>query len=232
MTKATFISDLIKTNLLTIAFIPLINYAALWIIENGGSNFHNYLWLFGNGALGLFMVIFPNFIQPLFNKFVSLGKGKKEELLEGEEDLRERIEKISDKVNFPVTEIYKVDGSQRSGHSNAYYFGFFKNKRIVVYDTLIKQCTNDETEAIILHELGHWHYGHSLQMLGVASLNLLAICYALKFTVYNEDVYKAFDFPQDTFLGYNLLTFLIGPVRNLQKLSVFRNFDFFWIFEI
>ena len=210
MTTGTFISDYLKTVIMNGLSSPLINFGALWIVENGGPNFHKYLMLFGTGCLFGFTLIYPNFIQPLFNKFEVLGKG--ENLLEGEVELRERIEKIAKEINFPAKEILKMNASERSGHGNAYYFGYYKNQRIVIYDTLIKQCSNDEIEAIIMHELGHWHYNHNVQSLMVTALNIAGICYALKFTVYNEDIYKAFGFPKEAFLGFSLMGFLIGPV--------------------
>lgn len=127
--------------------------------------------MFGNGAIVVFMIIFPNFISPLFNKFTSLGEefspfdaeklrkeGKSEDEIKGkfifndpaeaekkhkelivkEKDLRSRVQKISKKINFPMSEILKCDGSTRSHHSNAYFFGIFKKKRIVIFDTLIE----------------------------------------------------------------------------------------------
>ena len=73
-------------------------------------------------------------------------KKKNTEMLAKDKDLRTRIEKIAKKISFPINEIYKCDGSTRSSHSNAYFFGIFKKKRIVIFDTLIDQCSNDETD--------------------------------------------------------------------------------------
>jgi STE24 endopeptidase len=70
----TFIGDIAKQNLLAVLFTPLIFSGAIWIIDNTGESFYFYLWMFGNGAIIVFMIIFPNFISPLFNKFTSLGK--------------------------------------------------------------------------------------------------------------------------------------------------------------
>jgi STE24 endopeptidase len=73
-TLSTFIKDILKQNFLAVIFIPLIYSGAVWIIDNTGDSFYFYLWMFGNGAIIVFMIIFPNFISPLFNKFTALGQ--------------------------------------------------------------------------------------------------------------------------------------------------------------
>jgi len=75
-----------------------------------------------------FIFIWPNFIAPLYNKFEVLEEGS----------LKTKIEKMANELDFPLTKIYKIDGSKRSSHSNAYFFGFWKNKRIVIFDTLME----------------------------------------------------------------------------------------------
>lgn len=75
------------------------------------------------------VTLYPIVIAPLFNKYTPLEEG----------ELRNRIESLAQKVNYPLKKLYVVDGSTRSGHSNAYLYGFFNNKRIVLYDTLLKQ---------------------------------------------------------------------------------------------
>jgi STE24 endopeptidase len=87
----------------------------------------------------ILLTIYPTLIQPLFNKVTLLPDG----------DLREQIEALASRINFPLKKLYVIDGSKRSGHSNAYFYGFFKNKRIVLYDTLIEQADNGEILAIV-----------------------------------------------------------------------------------
>ncbi|KAI5404926.1 CAAX prenyl protease 1, partial [Lathyrus oleraceus] len=73
------------------------------------------------------------------------------------------IEKLASSLKFPLKKLFVVDGSTRSSHSNAYMYGFFKNKRIVLYDTLVQQCKNDEEiVAVIAHELGHRKLNHTV----------------------------------------------------------------------
>lgn len=83
--------------------------------------------------------IYPTFIQPLFNTVEPLAEG----------ELRTMIEALASRLHFPLTKLYVIDGSKRSGHSNAYFYGFFKNKRIVLFDTLMEHSDNDEICAVL-----------------------------------------------------------------------------------
>jgi STE24 endopeptidase len=148
-------------------------------------------------------------------------------MMDKEKDLRSRVEKISNKVGFPITEILKCDGSKRSNHSNAYFFGIFKKKRIVIFDTLIEQCSNDETEAVVFHELGHWYYSHNVVMLCLTFVQFYVISWwvGLVLGPKKEQVFASFGYENgDSFIGFNLAIFTIAPVRftsNFEKLTNF-----------
>ena len=121
------------------------------------------------------MIIYPEFIAPLFDKYSPLPEG----------DLKDRIVALANSVKFPLYKLFIVEGSKRSSHSNAYLYGFFNNKRIVLYDTLVKEyykptddsdkkdvgCETDEVVAILCHELGHWHYSHVLKGFALTQVN-------------------------------------------------------------
>jgi STE24 endopeptidase len=96
-------------------------------------------------------IIYPDVVAPLFNKFEELPPTQ----------LRTKILQLSEKVNFPLTKIFVMDGSRRSHHSNAYLFGIWKNKRIVLYDTLLLKLNDDEVVSVVAHEIGHWKYRHA-----------------------------------------------------------------------
>lgn len=85
------------------------------------------------------ILIYPTFIQPLFNKFTPLPEGS----------LKTKIDALAARINFPLKKIFVIDGSKRSAHSNAYFFGFFKNKRIVLYDTLLETSEEDEVCGVL-----------------------------------------------------------------------------------
>ncbi len=133
MTAGLFIRDTLLSVLLQSVFGGVILYLLLEVIAWGGSVFVYYVTLFLMGVILVMSTIYPNLIQPLFNKFEELEDGS----------LKQRIHAKSDQLHFPLTKIYVCDASKRSAHSNAYLYGFWWNKRIVLFDTLFKQCNED-----------------------------------------------------------------------------------------
>ncbi|CAF4511459.1 unnamed protein product [Rotaria socialis] len=123
-----FIKDTIKKLLLTFVLTLPIFSLLIKIIQIGGDYFFVYAWLFITIMSLIIAFIYPNYIAPLFDRYDPLREG----------ELRSSIEKLAEKIKFPLAKIYVVEGSARSAHSNAYFYGFFKAKRIVLYDTLIK----------------------------------------------------------------------------------------------
>lgn len=158
--KQTFglwISDKIKSWVLTLIIMPPILAAVLKIISKFGNKFVLYLvafMLFLNLAT---MIVYPTIIAPLFNKYEPLESG----------ELRTAIEDLAKSLNFPLGRIYVVDGSTRSSHSNAYFIGMPWYKQIVLYDTLVSESSVDEIVAILSHELGHWKRNHISILLAV-----------------------------------------------------------------
>ena len=129
-----------------VAFSLPILPVVIWIIRSGGVYFYFYVWIFLCLVSVFLMTIYPVWIAPLFNKYTKLEEGP----------VKTAIEDLAKSVSFPLTNLFSVDGSRRSAHSNAYFYGFFKNKRIVLYDTLLKQVETEELLAILGHEIGHW----------------------------------------------------------------------------
>ena len=151
---------MIKGQALMIVFgVPLIS-AFLKIIQTTGTQFFYYLWLFSIGVQLFGITIYPIFILPLFNKLSPLEPG---ELKTGVEGLAKRLE-------FPLSELYVIDGSKRSAHSNAYFFGLPWKKHIVIYDTLIEKSETKEVVAVLAHELGHWSLSHTSKLFGIAQV--------------------------------------------------------------
>ncbi|KAI5435757.1 hypothetical protein KIW84_022257 [Lathyrus oleraceus] len=142
-----FFRDMIKGIFLSIIIGPRIVVAIIVIIHKGGPYLAIYLWAFMFGISLVMLIFYPIIIASLFNKFDPLPDGP----------LREKIEKLASFLKFPLKKLFVVDGSTRSSHNNAYMYGFFKNKRIMLYDTLVQKCKNDkEIVVVIVHELGHW----------------------------------------------------------------------------
>ena len=155
MTIKTFVGDLAKELILALALgMPLI-YAILYLMNM--SAIGDYWWLYVWAILSLFTItmmwIYPAFIAPIFNKFIPLENNS----------LRSRIDNLLNRTGFGSDGIFIMDGSKRSSHGNAYFTGIGKNKRIVFFDTLLKGMEDKEIEAILAHELGHFHHKHVRQ---------------------------------------------------------------------
>ena len=159
-TPKLFVTDMLKSNGLTFALVPPILAGFLKIIQKTGNQFVFWLWLFSAG-LQLFMITaYPIFILPLFNKLSPLQDG----------ELKTKTEALAAKFNFPLKELYVIDGSKRSAHSNAYFYGLPWKKHIVIYDTLLEKSDADEVLAVLAHELGHWKLGHTTSLFGISQV--------------------------------------------------------------
>lgn len=216
-----FFRDMIKGIFLSIIIGPPIVAAMIVIVQKGGPYLAIYLWAFMFGLSLVMLTIYPILIAPLFNKFTPLPDGP----------LREKIEKLASSLNFPLKKLFVVDGSTRSSHSNAYMYGFFKNKRIVLYDTLVQQCKNDEEiVAVIAHELGHWKLNHT-----VYTFIAMQILTLLQFGGYtlvrnSTDLFQSFGFDtQPVLIGLILFQHTVIPLQQLVSFGlnlVSRSFEF------
>jgi STE24 endopeptidase len=184
LTLTTFITDIFKTLFLTAVVAMPVLAGFLKVINWAGENFTFYVFIFMVVFQLFFIIIFPIFIQPFFNKFTPLEQGS----------LKSKIDGLASKLSFPLTKIFVVDGSKRSNHSNAYFFGFFRNKRIVLFDTLIEKNTEDEIEAVLAHELGHWFYSHTFQNLIIAQMHFFAMFYVFSVVINVSSMYTQFGF--------------------------------------
>ena len=124
---------------LTFVLVPPILAAVIYILKSASPYMPLYLWAFLVCLQLVVMTVYPTLIAPLFNKYSPLEEGP----------LRTGIEELASTLKFPLKKLFVVDGSKRSGHSNAYMYGFGKNKRIVLYDTLLSQCNPQQVRTYI-----------------------------------------------------------------------------------
>lgn len=163
-TLSLWIADFLKGQALMVVLgAPLLS-GFLAIVQKTGNSFFYYLWLFAIGVQLFGMTIYPIVILPLFNKLSPLKEGP----------LKTSVEGLANRLNFPLKELYVIDGSKRSAHSNAYFFGLPWKKHIVIYDTLIEKSETEEVVAVLSHELGHWSLGHTTKLLGIAQVGYVA----------------------------------------------------------
>jgi STE24 endopeptidase len=154
-TSKTFIVDMIKGAILSVIIGAPLGALIIWFYYELGDLFWITAWLVISG-FSLFMAMFgADLIMPLFNKFTPLENGT----------LRDEIEAYCSKVDFKLVNLFVMDGSKRSGKSNAFFTGLGPKKKIVLYDTLIEQMTNKEIVAVLAHEIGHYKHKHTRQSL-------------------------------------------------------------------
>jgi STE24 endopeptidase len=172
MTIGTFIGDMFKGLLLMLIIgLPLI-YAILYLMGAMGEFWWVYVWLVLTGFSLLMFWLYPTYIAPIFNKFKPLDNL----------ELKAKIDNLLTRTGFKSDGVFVMDGSKRSSHGNAYFTGIGKNKRIVFFDTLLEGMEDQEVEAILAHELGHFHHKHirkhmvstfTISLLGLALLGYL-----------------------------------------------------------
>ena len=159
-TVKLWLTDMVKGQALMVVLgAPLLS-GFLAIIQQTGNQFFYYLWLFSIGVQMFAITIYPIFILPLFNKLSPLEKGP----------LKDGVEALAKRLKFPLQELHVIDGSKRSAHSNAYFYGLPWKKHIVIYDTLIEKSETEEVVAVLAHELGHWSLGHTTKLFGIAQV--------------------------------------------------------------
>lgn len=163
-TLTLWLGDLLKSSLLAAVTGLPIAWIILWFMGTTGHLWWLWAWGIWTGFQLLLMWIFPTFIAPLFNKFEPLA----------DESLTARVTALMQRCGFAAKGLFVMDGSRRSAHANAYFTGFGASKRVVFYDTLLKQLNADEVEAVLAHELGHFKHQHiTKRMLGMFALSLV-----------------------------------------------------------
>lgn len=212
LTVGLWLTDKVKGIALGIALGSPVVAAFLKIIDYFGDSFILYTcgFLFVVQLVG--MTIFPTLIQPLFNKFTTLEEG----------ELKTAIENLASEQKFPLTKLYVIDGSKRSSHSNAYFTGLPWSKQIVLYDTLIKHSTKEETVAVLAHEIGHWKLSHLPQMLFFSQAHLFLSFSMFSAFIHNNSLYSSFGFTsvQPIMIGFMLFNDIFQPVECVAQFGM------------
>ncbi|KAL2350678.1 CaaX prenyl protease [Cryomyces antarcticus] len=209
-TVKLWLTDLLKSQVLTLAFGIPIGSAFLAIIQRTGDSFFYYLWLFMLGVQLFGITIYPILIVPLFNKLTPLSPGP----------LKDGVEALATRLNFPLAELQVIDGSKRSAHSNAYFTGLPWKKKIVIYDTLIEKSTDKEVEAILAHELGHWSMGHTTRLLVISQFHIFYMFALFSVFINNKSLYDSFGFTKERpiMIGFLLFNAVLSPTDSVITL--------------
>jgi len=220
----TTVKQYIKDHLLQLALAAAIGLPLLalilWVMDSVGSLWWLWAWLIILSFSLLLSWLFPTLIAPLFNKFTPMEEGS----------LKDRIQGLLARCGFNSQGIFIMDGSKRSGHGNAYFTGLGNNKRIVFFDTLVKSLDEEELEAVLAHELGHFKRKHVIKMLIASSIMSLISLAVLGWLINQPWFFTGLGVQQASNAAALLLFMLVSPAFTffMQPVTAYfqRKFEF------
>lgn len=219
-TMAQFFKDQLISLGLMIAIGMPIFALILWVMDGIGSLWWLVAWAILMSITLLMSWLFPTVIAPLFNKFTPMEDGS----------LKDRIQSLLSRCGFNSNGIFIMDGSKRSGHGNAYFTGLGNNKRIVFYDTLVDSLDEEELEAVLAHELGHFKCKHVIKMLIASSIMTLLSFAVLGWLITQDWFFSGLGVETHSNAAALLLFMLVSPVFTIfmQPISAYfqRKFEF------
>ncbi len=202
MTPKLWLTDFVKSTLISSVLMIITLACGLWIVQKSP----NLWWLFAWGFFFLFsifmMYISPYVIEPLFNKFTPLES----------HDLERKITTMMQRTGIRVSRVFTIDASRRSHHTNAYFTGIGRTKRIVLYDTLINKMAENEVLAVLAHEAGHWKKKHVLKMIMIFEALSLARAYVAFRVLKSGILAETFGLPGNFFAELVVLAFVFSIV--------------------
>ena len=212
-TMKTWIFDQIKSILLSVVLGFVIMYVLFFIYLKMGRLWWFWGWLFVFGFGLTLSTLYPVLLAPLFNKFSALE----------DENFKKRIKEMFANININIKEIFVMDAKKRTKHSNAYFTGLGKTKRIVLFDTLLENHTQDEILAVLSHEAGHWKKKHVLKNIILSQISSIIGLYIAGRLLNWPYLYRTFGLENESFfVGFFLLTLIFSPVSYfLSPISVF-----------
>ncbi|MEZ3116197.1 M48 family metallopeptidase [Halobaculum sp. MBLA0147] len=220
-TLGLWLRDQVIGTAISLVFAVLLGGALLWFVEAVP------LWPAAGWGLVMaftiaFTVIKPRVIDPLFNEFTPVE----------ESPLRDAVDEVFERAGYRTDEVYEMDASRRSSHSNAYFVGFGPAKRVVLYDTLVEGMETDEVQSVLAHELAHWREGHIWKFVALGAVRFAVVFAVLGWLVESGVVYAPFAVPETAYVGLFLgvlwiapLNRLTSPLENYVSLSYERDAD-------
>ena len=203
MTLKMWVSDLLKSMAVLTILGGLILWLLLTLVVHGGDAWWVWAWMVAGGFEIFMLWLFPVVIAPLFNKFEPIEN----------EALEHRIRALMEKIGLQVKGVFKMDASKRSKHTNAYFTGIGRSKRIVLFDTLLTSHTEEEVLAVLAHEIGHWKKKHMIKEIILLEILSLVVFYFASKCLDWTLLYKTFGFQEPiAYVGIFLAGVLLGPV--------------------
>ena len=211
MSLGTFVTDLVKSLALAIVLGGVLLGAVLLFFEWTGPLAWLWCWIAATAFLLAVQFVAPTWIMPLFNTFTPLESG----------ELRESILSYAHDADFPLRDIFVVDGSRRSSKANAFFTGLGRNKRIGLFDTLVKNYSASELVAIVAHEIGHYKRHHILKSIVLRLAYTGALFFVMSVVLRQERLFDAFFMSEmSVYAGLVLFGLLFSPVELLLSLFV------------
>jgi STE24 endopeptidase len=203
MTLRMWISDLLKSVIIQFLLGGLILWLLLTLVIHGGGAWWVWAWILVGGFELMMLWLYPVVIAPLFNKFEPIQNLK----------LVERIKDLMEKVGLRVRAVLKMDAGKRSKHTNAYFTGVGKTKRIVLFDTLLESHPEQEILAVLAHEVGHWKRKHVLKQIVLLELGSFAVFFVVSKLLNWPLLYQTFGFSEPTvYIGIFLIGAILSPL--------------------
>lgn len=219
-TPKTFIVDKLKSWGLMIVIGGGILALLIWFYQMAGDNFWWYAWLLITAFSVFVNMFYAKLIVPLFNKQTPLP----------ESSLRDKIEEYAKKVGFKLDNIFVIDGSKRSTKANAYFSGFGKEKRITLYDTLVKDLDEEEIVSVLAHEVGHYKKKHVIFNLIAAIITTGFTLWLLSLFIGNPVLSQALGVSQPSFhiglIAFGILYSPISEITGLLMNYLSRKFEY------
>jgi STE24 endopeptidase len=219
-TKTLFLTDKLKGWLMMAVLGGGVITLTMWFYQWAGPSFWLYVWGLVTAIIVFMNLFYSKLIVPLFNKQTPLEEGS----------LKSKIENYAAKVGFELKNVFVIDGSKRSTKANAYFSGFGKEKRVTLYDTLIKDLEEEEIVAVLAHEVGHYKRKHILANLTASILVLGFTLFILSLFINNPEVSKAIGVSQPSFhaalIGFGILYSPFSELTSLVMNFLSRKFEY------
>ena len=198
-----WVLDLLKSLILSAILGGLLLCLLLALVVYGGKSWWVWAWIWVGGFELLMLWLFPKVIAPLFNKFEPIG----------DKELEHRISTLMEKVGLRAKGVFRMDAGKRSKHTNAFFTGIGRNKRIVLFDTLLASHAVEEILAILAHEVGHWKKKHLLKQVVLLEALSFVVFYAVSKFMDWPLLYQTFGFQEsDPYVGLFLIGALLSPL--------------------
>jgi len=203
-TPRTWLLDLVKSLVISLLLMGVMGGVGFWLIQASPNWWWLWVWAFFLAFSLFLMYISPYVIEPLFNKFTPIAEEYK--------NLEEKIRVMFGKIGIRVSHVFQMDASKRSKHTNAYFTGIGKVKRIILYDTLISTMTEDEILAVLAHEAGHWKKKHIVKRIVLSEIVGFAGIYISFLLLKSDWLTSLFQIEPATFFAKLIILGFIGGI--------------------